>query len=110
MAEFELTSVDTKQNYALKKNVQDKKIGKVGEVAHYHNRDNAEATWEEACLFVDHFVNEPGGLTINDTVYKGRGIVPTCVANYLTQMEQAAELEEIKIFRSGNIERVINRN
>ena len=110
MAEFELKSDDGKINVQLKKNVQDKKVGKVGEVAHYHPRDNETETWEQACLFVDHFVNEPGGLTINDTVHKGKNIIPTCVANYLTQMEQAAELEEIKIFRSGSIERIINRN
>lgn len=110
MAEFELSSVETKQNIQKKQNVVKKEQVKVGNVAHFHPRENAEETWDEGCLYIDHYVRDPAGLIINDTLYKGSVVVPTCVANYLTQMEQAAELAEISLFRSGSINRVVNQN
>ena len=103
-------SEPTKLNVKQKQNVQLKVKGEVGAIAHYHTKDNETEIWEEPCLFVKHFVREPGGLEINQTIYKGSVVVPTCVANYLNQMDQAVEIAEAGLFRQGNIERIINRN
>ena len=100
----------TKLNVKQKQNVQLKVKGEVGAVAHYHTKDNETEIWEEPCLFIEHFVREPGGLEINQTMYAGKVIVPTCVANYLNQMDQASEVAEAGLFRQGNINRIINRN
>jgi len=100
----------TKLNVKQKKNVQLKVKGEVGAVAHYHTKDNETEIWEEPCLFIEHFVREPSGLEINSTLYSGKVIVPTCVANYLNQMDQANEIAEAGLFRQGNINRIINRN
>ena len=100
----------TKLNVKQKQNVQLKVKGEVGAVAHYHPKDNETEIWDEPCLFTSYLVREPGGLDINATRYIGNVVVPTCVANYLNQMDQAVEIAEAGLFRSGKIDRIINRN
>lgn len=115
MAEFDLVTAEgsipanIKQN-VKKKNVVEKIIGNEGEVAHYHTRDNAYETWDEACVFMKYNVRDDHGLEINNKLYKGQVIVPTCVANYLTQMDQAVEQSEIGLFKSGGSSKIINQN
>ncbi len=89
------------------KNVKDKKVGVPGEIAHYHKAEDDTREWEQACLFVNHRVGDPAGLTINDTVYVGSIVVPTCVANDLIHMEQAARLSEEGIFHGRSREKFI---
>lgn len=89
------------------KNIREKKIGKVGEIAHYHKMEDETKEWEQACLFVEHLVRDPAGFRINTTNYAGKVVVPACVAADLTYMESAREVSEAGIFRNRGKEKFL---
>jgi hypothetical protein len=62
---------------------------RVGVVAHHHERIRDDEAFDEDCLYVEHNVRDRKGFMINDRRYKGRVIVPQCVANYLSMMENS---------------------
>lgn len=82
------------------KNVVGKKIGEVGDIAHYHVQEDEHKTWEEACYFVDHLVNDPAGFRINDFRYRGRLVVPQCLAGQLAHMETHKAQAEMGLFKN----------
>ena len=71
---------------------------KVGDVAHTHYRERDDDMLEVDCLYIEHFVNDRVGFMINDVRYSGRVIVPQCVANYLSKMENDSKVAERAIF------------
>jgi hypothetical protein len=73
---------------------------KVGDVAHQHFSENETEVIERDCLYVEHLVNDRKGFKINETRYQGRVIVPQCVANYLSMMENRSKLAERGIFEN----------
>jgi hypothetical protein len=96
--EIEIQPQELKKNI-LKKNVQEKMTGKAGEVAHYHKAEDKNFTWDEACLFVEHRINDPIGFKINSVVYRGTVVVPQCTADYLASMEANFNQAEANIYR-----------
>jgi hypothetical protein len=89
------------------KNVQEKKIGSPGQVAHYHKQEDEVKEWEQACLFVEHNIQNPAGFRINETKYVGTVVVPQCVSDVLAGMESAARISEAGIFQNRGRERFI---
>lgn len=71
---------------------------KVGDVAHTHFREREDDMLEVDCKFVDHFVDDRRGFAINGKRYSGRVVVPQCVANYLSKMENDHKANERAMF------------
>jgi len=71
---------------------------RVGTVAHTHWQEREDDMLEVDCLYVDHFVNDRKGFKINNIRYSGNVIVPQCVANYLSKMENDHKANERQIF------------
>lgn len=71
---------------------------KVGDVAHTHYQEREDDMLEVDCQYVDHFVNDSRGFAINGVRYSGRVVVPQCVANYLSKMENDHKASERAIF------------
>ena len=99
--------VDGRLNVVRKNVVQKRKTGKLGQVAHYHQKENDEEIWDEPCYFVEHVIGIPGGIDINDDNYKGKVIVSQCAADYMAWMESAWNNREQNIFRSKSINKVV---
>jgi hypothetical protein len=91
----------------VRKNVQPKKVGKVGEVAHYHKAENETEEWDEPCHYVSHKIRNQGGFSINEVRYSGTVIVPSCFADYLAWMEVTRKQYEQGIFRSTKLNKVV---
>ena len=91
----------------VRKNVQPKKVGTVGEVAHYHRAENDTEEWDEPCRYVSHKVKNQGGFNLNEVLYVGTVIVPSCTADYLAWMEVTRKHYEQGIFRSNKLNKVI---
>ena len=89
------------------KNLKDKTVGVVGEVAHFHKAEDETKEWEQACLFIKHVVHDPAGLRINDTVFHGEVIVPQCVSDYLASMDSNLVTAEANIFRGKSREKFV---
>jgi hypothetical protein len=73
----------------------------VGEVAHPnkpHYRETDTEIIEMDCYYVEHVVRDRKGFTINDTRYRGKVIVPQCVANTLAEMENKHQNMERGVF------------
>jgi chemotaxis protein histidine kinase CheA len=71
---------------------------KPGEVAHGHWQEREDDMVEVDCLYVEHFVNDRKGFAINGVRHSGKVIVPQCVANYLSKMENDYKANERAIF------------
>jgi hypothetical protein len=71
---------------------------KVGDVAHTHFQEREDDMLEVDCLFIEHFVDDRRGFAINGVRYSGKVIVPQCVANYLSKMENDHKASERAIF------------
>ena len=83
-------------------------------IAHWHSADkrasqrgpisdfNVEVgrPKREACYESEYHVKSPGGFKINEKLYRGRVVVPECVANYLTMMDTEWEKVERNLFRN----------
>ena len=70
----------------------------VGDVAHTHFQEREDDMLEVDCLYVDHFVDDRKGFAINNMRYAGRVVVPQCVANQLSEMENRHKANERAIF------------
>ena len=90
-----------------RQNVQPKQVGKVGEVAHYHRAESETEEWDEPCHYVSHKIKNQGGFKINEVLYSGTVIVPSCMADYLAWMEVTRKHYEQGIFRSNKLNRVV---
>lgn len=73
---------------------------RIGDVAHTHFDENDYELIERDCLFVEHFVNDRKGFRINNIRYQGKVVVPQCVANYLSKMENMSHAAERGIFEN----------
>ena len=87
-------------------------------VAHVHKKDtrasqrgpisNYDAVLgrqtDEKCYETTYHIKNPGGFKINEKLYKGRVVVPECVANYLCQMDTDWEKTERNLFRNNSAE------
>ena len=71
---------------------------KVGDVAHTHFQEREDDMLEVDCLYIEHFVDDRRGFAINGTRYSGKVVVPQCVANYLSKMENDHKASERAIF------------
>jgi hypothetical protein len=71
---------------------------KPGDVAHTHFQEREDDMLEVDCLYVEHFVDDRRGYAINGERYSGKVIVPQCVANYLSKMENDHKANERAIF------------
>lgn len=81
--------------------VKPKVLGKrIGDVAHIHHDERDFDIVERDCLYVEHIVNDRKGFVINDVRYQGKVIVPLCVANYLSKMENDHNAAERGIFQN----------
>jgi hypothetical protein len=60
---------------------------------------------KEPCYEVTHFVKNPGGFKINEVLYRGRVVVPRCVADYLTYMDREWDKAERNLFRNNPLDR-----
>ena len=78
--------------------VPKRKSFKPGDVAHTHWQEREDDMLEVDCLYVDHFVDDRRGFAINGKRYSGKVIVPQCVANYLSKMENDHKASERAIF------------
>ena len=72
----------------------------VGDVAHVHYDERDYEIVERDCKYVGHTVNDRKGFKINNIRYQGRVVVPECVANYLSMMENRAHATERGIFEN----------
>lgn len=98
----------------IRKNVQKKTVeqrteGKVGAVAHYHRAEDEFEIWDEPCYFVEHVVNVPQGIDINADNYRGKVVVPFCVADQLKVMENHWEAAETRLYRGRNFNRIVGQ-
>lgn len=88
--------------------------GEKRKIAHMHNADKrawqrgpiSEAEFQPrdrrvACYESTYHIKNPGGFKINEKLYRGRVIVPECVANYLCQMDTEWERAERNLFRNN---------
>jgi hypothetical protein len=91
----------------VRKNVQPRAIGKVGEIAHYHHKENETEEWDEPCYFVEHIVKNGKGFSINEVRYTGKVVVSQCIADRLKWQEVTHNNYEQGIFRSNKINRVV---
>jgi hypothetical protein len=73
---------------------------RVGDVAHVHHDEFDYEIVERDCKYVEHFVNDRKGFRINNVRYQGRVVVPLCVANYLSKMENDNHAAERGIFEN----------
>jgi hypothetical protein len=73
---------------------------KVGAVAHTHWQEREDDMLEVDCLYVNHFVNDRKGFKINNIRYAGNVIVPRCVADYLSKMENDHKANERQMFEN----------
>lgn len=73
---------------------------RIGDVAHTHFDENDYELIERDCLFVEHIVNDRKGFRINNIRYQGKVVVPLCVANYLSKMENDNHASERGIFEN----------
>ena len=71
-----------------------------GDVAHVHYDERDYEIVERDCKYVGHTVNDRKGFKINNIRYQGRVVVPECVANYLSMMENRAHAAERGIFEN----------
>jgi hypothetical protein len=71
---------------------------RIGGVAHTHFREREDDMLEVDCLYVEHFVNDRKGFKINNIRYSGKVIVPQCVANYLSKMQNDHQASERAMF------------
>jgi len=92
-------STDGRRNIVRKKVPVFGKDGVSGEIAHYHRKENAVEEWDEPCYFVEHFVDDAKGFSINEKRYKGKVVVPQCMADYLAWQESMRKSYEEGIFR-----------
>lgn len=99
-------TTDQRKN-VVRKNVQPKATGKLGEIAHYHKKENEYETWDEPCLYVSHHIDIPGGIDINDDNYKGTVIVAQCAADQFASMESAWKEREAGIFRNRAVNKIV---
>ena len=95
------------KNVELKKNVQYKKALKVGDIAHYHRKEDDEKVWEEACPIVAYTILDPKGFRINDDRYVGRVIVSQCMADQLAYMDAARAIYEKGVFQGKQKTRMV---
>lgn len=61
----------------------------------------------EDCYETKYDVRNPGGLKINEVLYRGRVTVPECVANYLNEMDQKWEDAERALFRNNSLSQIV---
>lgn len=73
---------------------------RVGDVAHVHYDELDYEIVERDCLYVEHFVNDRKGFRINNVRFQGKVVVPLCVANYLSKMENDNHAAERGIFEN----------
>jgi len=71
---------------------------KAGDVAHTHFQEREDDMLEVDCLYVEHFVDDRRGFAVNGVRYSGKVVVPKCVANYLSKMENDHKSMERAIF------------
>jgi hypothetical protein len=71
-----------------------------GDVAHTHFNETDFEIVENDCLYVDHQVRDRKGFTINGKRYHGKVVVPQCVANYLSMMENKHREMERSVFEN----------
>jgi hypothetical protein len=69
-----------------------------GEVAHTHFNENDFEIIEVDCKYIEHNVRDKKGFTINGRRYHGRVLVPQCVADYLSMMENKHREMERGVF------------
>jgi hypothetical protein len=100
------TSEDGRKN-VVRKNVQPKVVAKVGEIAHYHHKENETESWDEPCHFVDHTVRDAKGYSLNEVRYVGKVVVSQCIADYLAWQESIHQEYEQGIFRSTKLNKVV---
>lgn len=94
--------LDGRKN-VVRKNVQARTDGKIGEIAHYHKKENAVESWEEPCYFVKHRVHDAKGYSINEKRFAGGDhIIPQCTADYLAWQESEHLRYEDGIYRGKN--------
>lgn len=88
-------------------------------VAHWHQADKRASQQgpiqgrelvvgrqkKEPCYEATYHVNNPGGYKINEILYRGRVVVPECVANYLSYMDREWERVERNLFRNNPVNR-----
>ncbi len=87
------------KNVELKKNVQFKKALKVGDIAHYHRKEDEEKVWDEACPMVAYTILDPKGFRINDDRYVGKVVVAQCMAGQLAYMDAKRAAYERGVFQ-----------
>jgi hypothetical protein len=73
---------------------------KAGEVAHSHYRENDFEIYEYDCKYVSHQVRDRKGFTVNGKRFQGKVLVPQCVADYLSMMENRHRQMERGIFEN----------
>jgi len=103
----EAAPADARKNVKKKKQIKVSKDGKMGDIAHYHHKENEFEEWEEPCPFVEFRVIAPGGIQINQRLYAGKVVVPQCTADYLAWQQSEKLRAEANIHRSNNINRVV---
>jgi hypothetical protein len=82
-----------------RKNVQFKKNLKVGDIAHYHRKEDDEKIWEEACRVVEYVVKDEKGFRVNDERYAGKVVVAQCMADHLAYCDATRAQYEAGVFR-----------
>ena len=68
----EAAPADARKNVKKKKQIKVSKDGKMGDIAHYHHKENEFEEWEEPCPYVEFRVIAPGGIQINQRLYAAR--------------------------------------
>lgn len=98
-AERKLEGVRISPKPAAKKPIPPKaKSHRPGEIAHTHFNETDFEVVETDCIYVDHQVRDRKGFTINGKRYHGKVLVPQCVANYLSMMENKHREMERSVF------------
>jgi hypothetical protein len=95
--------LDTRLNVKKKTQIQVAKDGKPGTIAHTHKKENEFEEWDEPCYFVEHIIKDPAGFKMNETLFKGKLIVPQCTADYLAWRENTRNRYEQGIYRSKKL-------
>jgi len=98
-AERKLEGVKTTPKPPAKKPIPPKaKTHQFGEIAHTHFNETDFEIVEVDCKYVNHQVRDRKGFTINGKRYHGKVLVPQCVADYLSMMENKHREMERSVF------------